>query len=113
MTRPSAPNEPSAVFKRDGTAVINEPFVPDDLLLEIEHLPLSVSTPQSDCPVQVIDPALPAICKESTPVTPLMQLFFVLGALQTLPVWIRADSGSVGNLIDESVFNSLPFKYPI
>ncbi len=42
-----------------------------------------------------------------------MQLFFVLGAVQTLPVWILADSGSVRNLIDEVVFNKLPFQPPI
>ena len=48
--------------------------------------------------------------EESTPGTPQMQLFFVLGAVQTLPVWILADSGSVRNLIDEAVFNRFPFK---
>ena len=42
-----------------------------------------------------------------------MQLFFGLGAVQTLPVWILADSGSVSNLTDETVFNRLPFKPPI
>ncbi len=42
-----------------------------------------------------------------------MQLFFVLGAVQTLPVWILADSGSLRNLIDESVFNRFPYKLPI
>ena len=42
-----------------------------------------------------------------------MQLFFILGAVQTLPVWILADSGLVHNLIDESVYNRLPFKPPI
>ena len=109
-TRPSAPNETSAVSKRNGTAVLNEPFVRDDLLLEIEPLFLSVATPQSDSSVQVIDPALPAMSEESTPGTPQMQLFFVLGVVQTLPVWILADAGSVRNLIDESVFNCLPFK---
>ena len=39
-----------------------------------------------------------------------MQLFFVLAAVQTRPVWILADSGSVRNLIDESTFNKLPFQ---
>ena len=42
-----------------------------------------------------------------------MQLFFILGAVQTLPVWILVDSGSVSNLIDESVYNRYPFKPPI
>ena len=60
--------------------------------------------------MQVIDPALPAMSEESTPGTPRMQLFFVLGAVQTLPVWILADCGFLRNLIDESVFNRLPFK---
>ena len=60
--------------------------------------------------MQVIDPALPAMSQESTPWTPRMQLFFIPGAVQTLPVWILADSGSVRNLIDESVYNRLPFK---
>ena len=45
--RPSAPNEPSAVFKRDGMAVLNKPFCPDDRLLEISPLPLSVATPRA------------------------------------------------------------------
>ena len=39
-----------------------------------------------------------------------MQLSFVLRAVLTLPVWILADSGSVRNLIDESVINRLLFK---
>ena len=42
-----------------------------------------------------------------------MQLFFILGAVQILPIWILADSGSVCNLIDESVYNRLPFKTQI
>ena len=39
-----------------------------------------------------------------------MKLFFILGAIQTLPVWILADSGSVRNLIDENVYNRLFYK---
>ena len=50
---------------------------------------------------------------ELTPGTSRLQLFFLLGAVQTLPVWILADSGSVRNLIDESVNNRRPFKPPI
>ena len=42
-----------------------------------------------------------------------MQLFFVLGTVQTLPVWILADSGSVRNLIDEAVYLKLPFQSPL
>ena len=63
--------------------------------------------------MQVIDRTLPAMSGESTPVTPRIQLFFILGAVQTLTVWILADSRSVRNLIDESVFNRLPYKAPI
>ena len=74
--------------------MLNEPSFSDDGLLEIELLFPSLATPQSDSPVQVIDPALPAMSEESTPGTPRMQLFFVLGVEQTLPVWIFADSGS-------------------
>ena len=51
--------------------------------------------------------------EESTPGTPRMQLFFVLGSVQTLPVWILADSGSVRNLIDEAVYLKLPYQPPI
>ena len=66
-----------------------------------------------ESPVRIVDPALPAMSEESTPGTPRMQLFFVLGAVQTLPVWILADSGSVRNLIDEGVFNRLPYRPPL
>ncbi len=93
--------------------MLNEPSFPDDRVLEIEPLPPSVVTPQNDSPVQAIDPVLPAMSEESIPGTPRMQLFFVLSAVQTLPVVILADSGSVHNLIDESVFNRLPLKPPI
>ena len=55
----------------------------------------------------------PHIAQSVPPATPQMQLFFILGAVQTLPVWILADSGSVRNLIDESVYNRLLFKPPI
>ncbi len=111
--RPSVPNEPSAMFKRDGTAILSESLPFDNQTLQADLPPRSVPTPQSESPVQVIDLALPAMSPESTPGTPLMQLFFILGAVQTLPAWILADSGSVRNLIDESVYNRLPFKPPI
>ena len=51
--------------------------------------------------------------EESTPGTPRMQLFFVLGAVQTLPTWILADSGSVRNLVDEAVYKKLLYQPPI
>ena len=47
---------------------------------------------------------------ESTIGTPRMQLYFILGADQTLPVWILANSGSVHYLIDEKVYNRLLLK---
>ena len=81
-TRLSTPNEPSAAFKGDGTAVLNEPFFPDDGLLKIDPLPPPVATPQSDSQVQVIDPALPAMSEESTPWTLQMQLSFIFGAVK-------------------------------
>ena len=63
--------------------------------------------------MQVIDFALPGMSPELTLGTPRMQLFFILGAVQTLPVWILADVGSVRNLIDEPVYIRLFFKPPI
>ena len=42
-----------------------------------------------------------------------LQLIFVLGAVQTLLVWILADFCSVRNLIDEVVCNRSPYKSPI
>ena len=51
--------------------------------------------------------------EESTPGTPRMQLFFVLGAVHTLPTWILADSGSVWNLVDEAIYKKLPYQPPI
>ena len=51
--------------------------------------------------------------EKSTLGAPRMQLFFIFGSVQTLPVWILADSGSVRTLIDESVFNRLLYKPPI
>ena len=36
--------------------------------------------------------------------------FSLCWEVQTLPVWILADSGSVRNLIDEAVYDRLPFK---
>ena len=88
----SIPNEPNPDFKRDGTAIL-----PD----------------QEQSPVRVFDPAMPAMSEESTPGTPLIKLFFVIGAVQTLPVWILADSDSIRNLIDKAVYKRLPFQPPI
>ena len=48
--------------------------------------------------------------EESTPGTARMQLFIVLGAVQTLPTWILANSGSVRNLVDELVYKMLPYQ---
>ena len=110
---PSVPNETVATFKRDGTAVLRESLSPNDQLTQADFPLSSEPTTQSESPVQVIDPALPAMSPESTTGTPQMKLFFILGAVQTLPVWILADSGSVSNLIDESVYNRLSFKPPI
>ena len=56
---------------------------------------------------------MPAMSEESTPGTPRMKLIFVLGKVQTLPVWILADSDSVRNLIDEVVYKPLPFQLPM
>ena len=76
--RTLAPSDSSSVFKKDGTAI-------------------GYDTEES--PVQIIDPSL-LMSEESTPGTPRMQLFFVLGEVQKLPTWIVADSGSVRNLVD-------------
>ena len=82
--RTSALNDSTSTFIKDGTAVINE---------------------TEESPVRIIDPAMP-MSEESTPGTARMQLFFVLGAVQTLPTWILADSCSVRNLVDETVYKS-------
>ena len=60
--------------------------------------------------MQVIDPPWLAMSKESTSGIPQMQLSFIFGAVQTLPVWILADSSSVRNLITKVVNNRLFFK---
>ena len=88
LARTSAPSVSSLVFKKDGTAIVYD---------------------TEESPVQIIDPSLP-MSDESTPGTPRMQLFFVLGAVQTLPTWILADSGSVQNLVDEAVYKKLPIN---
>ena len=98
QSRSQTPNEPDLSFKRNGTETLRE---------------AAPGASSNESPVKVIDPALPAMNQESTPGTRRMQLFFVLGAVQTLPVWILADSGSVRNLIDEAVYDRLPFKPPI
>lgn len=41
----------------------------------------------------VLDPAKPDITEESAPVTPRMQLFFVLRAVQTVSVWVLMNFG--------------------
>ena len=83
--RTSAMNDPTSAFKKDGTAVIEE---------------------TKESPVRIIDLPMP-MSEESTPGTAGMQLFFVLGAIQTFPTWILADSGSVRNLVDEMVYKKL------
>jgi len=61
-------------------------------------------------PVKVVDSAMPVI----TPQSPArMRLFFVEGMIQTVPIWILADSGSTRNLISEATFNRLPFVPPM
>ena len=88
----NSPNEQNALFKRDGTAVLQK---------------------KEQSPVHMFDFAIPAMSEESTPGTPRKKLFFVLGAVQTLPVWILADYGLVRNLIDEAVYRRLPFQSSI
>ena len=86
-----APNDSRSLFKIDGTAIVYETI---------------------KSPVRIIYPSL-HICEESTPGTPRIQLFFVLGAVQTLPTWILAYSGSVQNLVDEAVYRNLLYQPPI
>ena len=86
--RTSAPGDANTAFKKEATAVVYD---------------------AEDSPVQVCDPALP-VSEASTPGSPRMALFFIFGAVQTLPTWILADSGSVRNLIAEAVFNKLPYQ---
>ena len=89
---PSIAHEPNSVFKRGGPAVI------------------SVSVPPPKSPVRIVNPDMPAVCEKSTSQASRIQLFFVLGAVQTLPDWIFADYGSVRNLIDEAVYRRLLYK---
>ena len=89
--RTSASSDSSSVFKKDGTAILYD---------------------TEESPVQIIDPSL-LMRKESTPGTPQMQLFFVFGAVQSLPTWILAGSGSVGNLVNQAVYRKLPYQPPI
>ena len=79
--RTSALNDPTLAFKKDCTAVIYE-------------------TEKSQ--IRIIDPAMP-MSEELTLGTAGMQLFFVLGAVQTLPTWILANSGLGRNLVDEII----------
>ena len=57
-----------SVFKRDKTEVI------------------STLVPSPKSPVQICNPAMTAVCKLCAPRTFRIQLFFVLGAVQPLPV---------------------------
>lgn len=45
--------------------------------------------------------------------THCLKLFFVSASVQTVPVSILADSGSVRNLISETFFSKLLFKPPV
>ena len=59
LARPSVPNEPSASFKRDATAVLSEFPIPDNQLTQADSPPPSELTPQSESP-----------CRSSTPPCP-------------------------------------------
>ena len=94
-------------------AVLHESSAYDEPPPQDKLPPHEESPFQGKYAVQVIHPALPAMIEVSTPGTPRMHLFFVLGAVQTLQMWILADSGSVRNFIDKAVDNRLPYKPPI
>ena len=111
--RPSVPNEHIATFKRDGTAVLSESHSFDDKLTQADLPCFGRTNAQERVPLHVFDPNLLAMSPKSTPGTPRMQLIFILGAVQTMPVWNWADFGSVRNLIYISVYNRLPFKPPL
>ena len=86
-----SPDDSTSAFKKDVTKFIYE---------------------TEESPVQIINPAMP-MSEESTHGTAKMQLFFVLGAVQSVPTWIFADSGSIQNLIDDAVYKKLPEQPPI
>lgn len=79
----------SVIVKRDRTAVLPE--------LE-ESL------------VMVLDLTMPEMSEKSIAATPHIKLFFVLVAVQTLPIWIIADLGLLRNQIDKAVYKNFQFK---
>ena len=64
-------------------------------------------------PVHLFDSAMPVISEKYTPRTQGMQLLFVVGSVQTIPVWILADLGLIRNHVDKAVYNRLPYQFPI
>lgn len=50
---------------------------------------------------------------EPTQAITRMRLFFVIGVVQALPMWILADSGSARNLISREAFNDFAFQPPL
>lgn len=66
VPRSSATNKPNANFKRDWTAALQELSTPDEPPFRQEPLPHDESQSQGGSPVQVIDPAEPALSEESS-----------------------------------------------
>ena len=66
LARPSVPNEPSASFKRDGTAVMSEFPLRNNQLTQADSPSSSEPTLLSEFSVKVIDPALPTMSPEFT-----------------------------------------------
>ena len=53
---------------------------------------------------------MPEMSEKSIAATPHIKLFFVLVAVQTLPIWIIADLGLLRNQIDKAVYKNFQFK---
>ena len=90
--------------------MLHEPPPPDEPPLRQKSLTYDESASQSGSFLQMIDILLSALSKKSTPETPRMQLFFVLGAVQTMSMWILQDFRFVQYLIIKAVYNRLPYK---
>ena len=87
----SALDNTKCPFKKDGTAVVSA---------------------VEDSRIRVCDTMI-RVDEEAAQGTDRMALFFLRGAVQSLPTWILVDSGSVRNLIDEAVYKKLPYQPPI
>ena len=99
----------SGPAKTDVSKKANDKAGASEVAAVLGEDPLDAQFVTASPELRVVDPAMPSVPETSS----RLRLFFVEAMVQSVPMWILADSGSSRNLINENVYRRLPYQSAI